>query len=84
VYSSQPVQSIDELTQLTKNNDNKNEFRITYRTALEFRMNAKKLELMDDFRVSEKVFFEILNVTFYLTSVKYHIQHTSHILRIRF
>jgi hypothetical protein len=60
VYSSQVVASVDELNKLTKDTETPSsaEFRLTYRTKKEFTTFAKRLEIMDDLRVS-------LNQTFY-------------------
>lgn len=56
VYSSQLVGSVDELKRVTAGNvttpRNQTEYRLTYRTKAEFRIFAKKLEIMEDFRVS--------------------------------
>lgn len=51
VYSSQIVQSINELQQLiTPDTPITTEFRLTYRTREGFKSLAKKLEIMEDFR----------------------------------
>lgn len=58
VYSSQLVNSVEELKRITAvvgntttTKDNV-EYRLTYRTKADFRIFAKKLEIMEDFRVS--------------------------------
>ncbi|ODM99224.1 Alpha-1,3-mannosyl-glycoprotein 2-beta-N-acetylglucosaminyltransferase, partial [Orchesella cincta] len=52
VYSSQLVSSVEELKRVTNSTPatDPTEFRLTYRTKVDFRIFAKKLEIMEDFR----------------------------------
>lgn len=57
VYSSHLLNSVDELKRMTENKSGASpveqvEYRLTYRTKADFRIFAKKLEIMEDFRVS--------------------------------
>jgi hypothetical protein len=62
VYSSQLVNSVTELLAVTSETPKPTplEYRIVYRTKADFRIFAKKLEIMEDFKVS----FEFINSTF--------------------
>jgi len=63
VYSSQLVKSVPELMAATADSPDYTrniEYRLVYRNQIEFRNFAKKLGLMDDFKVNVQTYFVML------------------------